>query len=155
MKPYSDSVEEKMRIFFASLKEDDKRRYAALEAEKIGWGGQIYIKRLLGCDFKTTRKGSEELEGKIDVDFSRSRREGAGRKPKKNDETVKGIFLDVLSEHTAGSPMEDGTLWTYLTQTGIADAMKEKGADVSRYVVKQLLAGHGYVKRKSQKKSHG
>jgi (2Fe-2S) ferredoxin len=62
------------------------------------------------------------------------------------------VFDKVLAEHTAGSPMEEGLLWTYLNMSEIVDEMKLKGANVSRTVVKKLLRAAGFVKRKSQKK---
>ena len=40
----------------------DTRRYAAVEAVKLGHGGIEYVSRLLGCDPKTIRRGITELE---------------------------------------------------------------------------------------------
>jgi hypothetical protein len=62
--------------------------------------------------------------------------------------------LEVVSDHTAGSPTDELVKWTYLNQVEIAILMCEKGVVVSRFVVKQLLAKFGFVKRKSQKKTH-
>ena len=36
---YSNSIESEMKKFYKSLSEKDKRRYAAIEAHKLGWGG--------------------------------------------------------------------------------------------------------------------
>ena len=44
-----------------SLSEKDRRRYAALEAAKLGHGGADYIATVLGCDPKTIRHGQHEL----------------------------------------------------------------------------------------------
>jgi len=40
-------IEIKMRDFYNSLSEKDRRRYAAIEAEKLGYGGASYIRQLL------------------------------------------------------------------------------------------------------------
>lgn len=53
--------EEHMRNFYRSLNEKDRRRYAAVEAEKLGFGGIRRVARILGCDPKTVRRGQEEL----------------------------------------------------------------------------------------------
>ncbi len=36
---YSLEIEVKMRAFYESLSEKDRRRYAAVETEKLGYGG--------------------------------------------------------------------------------------------------------------------
>ncbi len=38
---YDEEQEQMMRLFFRSLPEDHRRRYAAVEAHKIGFGGGI------------------------------------------------------------------------------------------------------------------
>ena len=62
MDPYSPQVCEHMKAFYYSLSEKDRRRYAAVEAEKLGHGGTDYIANVLGCDPKTIRHGSSEVE---------------------------------------------------------------------------------------------
>ena len=48
--PYPAEVEKAMQVMYRSLRENDRRRYAAVEALKLGHGGIDYIARLLGCD---------------------------------------------------------------------------------------------------------
>ena len=61
------------------------------------------------------------------------------------------MFLEILKEHTAGSPMDEAIKWTNLGQRNISKAFREKGYNVSEHVVKQLLKKHKYVRRKMQK----
>jgi hypothetical protein len=63
LKPYSEEHEQQMRAFYTSLPERDKRRYAALEARKLPYGGISYLCRVLGCDPKTIGRGLAELDG--------------------------------------------------------------------------------------------
>lgn len=58
---YSSQVESRMKAFYDSLAEKDRRRYAAIEADKLGWGGTDYIAKVLGCDPKTIRQGKRDL----------------------------------------------------------------------------------------------
>ena len=51
-----------MKAFYDSLSEKDRRRYAAIEAAKLGHGGIEYIATVLGCDPKTIRHGQQELD---------------------------------------------------------------------------------------------
>jgi hypothetical protein len=76
MTAYSPEVERMMKRLFASLKESDRRRYAAIEAAKLGHGGIESIAGILECDPKTIRAGLAELEGEDDLDTGRSRKKG-------------------------------------------------------------------------------
>ncbi len=155
-KIYNAKIVSKMKKFYASLDEVGKRHFAGLEAEKIGHGGRTYIRNLLGCDYKTMRKGANELRlSSKKINPKRLRKTGGGRKSKVEDAQVNKIFLKVISKHTAGSPEDENKKWTYLNEEEIVDEMRLRNADVSRYVVRQLLPKHEYVKRKSQKKSIG
>ncbi len=62
---YSQEIESKMRLFFNSLNERDRRHYAAVEAYKLGYGGISYISEVLGMDNKTIQKGIDELKKTI------------------------------------------------------------------------------------------
>ena len=62
MYPYPPEVCAHMKAFFESLSEKDRRRYAAVEAEKLGHGGQEYIASVLGCSERTIRQGRDDVE---------------------------------------------------------------------------------------------
>ncbi|SIN83975.1 hypothetical protein SAMN05444166_1208 [Singulisphaera sp. GP187] len=55
MEAYTPTVQRMMKRLFGSLKENDRRRYAAIEAAKLGHGGVEYIAGVLECDPKTIR----------------------------------------------------------------------------------------------------
>lgn len=77
MDAYPVDVEAKMKRFFGWLSEKDRRRYAAVEAAKLGHGGVEYVARVLGCDPKTIRQGLAELEESEDPAAGRVRKKGA------------------------------------------------------------------------------
>ena len=77
MEVYSAEIEEKMQRFFGWLSEKDRRRYAAVEAAKLGYGGVEYIARVLACDPKTIRQGLRDLEATEDEAAGRIRKKGA------------------------------------------------------------------------------
>ena len=78
MSVYSRDVERRMKVLFSRLSEKDKRRYAAVEADKLGHGGQEYISALFGIDPKTIREGLADLEEEDDPAGDRIRKKGAG-----------------------------------------------------------------------------
>jgi hypothetical protein len=107
---YSKETEEQMRLFYEKLSEKEKRRYAAIEAEKLGHGGQQYICKLLGCSPTTLRVGRAELRERAGGPEEGVRRPGGGRK--KIREKIEGIdelFLEIVEENTAGSPMDENS----------------------------------------------
>ena len=61
MNRYPVDVEEHMQVLYGSLSEKDRRRYAAIEVEKVGHGGLSYVAKLFGCDPETVKHGLEDL----------------------------------------------------------------------------------------------
>jgi hypothetical protein len=145
-----------MKKLYQTLSEKDKRRYAAVEALKLGHGGQSYIAQLLSCSRNTITEGLKDLAELPDGSgYERPiRQPGGGRKG--YEETYPAIdeqFLAVLADHTAGDPMDEQIRWTNLSRQEIADRLAEQyGVRVSRTVIKQLLKKHDYRQRKAQKK---
>ncbi len=76
MEGYSAAVESQIIRFYRSLNERDRRRYAAVEAVRLGHGGVESISQLLGCDPKTIRHGIAELESDEDLATQRQRKKG-------------------------------------------------------------------------------
>lgn len=62
MASYAAEIQLHMRRLYDSLSEKDRRRYAAVEAEKLGRGGVEYVARLFDCDADTVRRGFEDVE---------------------------------------------------------------------------------------------
>jgi hypothetical protein len=76
MTTYPSYVERHMKALYESLSEKDRRRYAAVEAEKLGHGGVEYVASLFDCDADTVRHGHQDME-QLPMD------EAAGRVRKK------------------------------------------------------------------------
>lgn len=83
MNKYTKEKENMMIKFHQSLDESSKRRYAAIESNKLGHGGKKYIKELLGTSYDSISKGMKELR-EMDLNKDgRIRRKGGGSKGKK------------------------------------------------------------------------
>lgn len=152
MQTYPAPIEIQMQGYYQSLSEKDRRRYAAIEAVKLGYGGQAYIRQLFGCHHETLQLGLRELQDQASLGDERIRQPGGGRKSA--FETIAGLdeaFLQVLERHTAGSPMDETIKWTNLKRHEIAALLKEVGIEVSVTVVDQLLKKHNFRKRKAVK----
>lgn len=62
MTTYAPEVEGQMKAFYDSLSEKDRRRYAAVEAAKLGYGGIEYVAGVLACHPNTIRQGREDVQ---------------------------------------------------------------------------------------------
>ncbi len=100
------------------------QKKTAVEAEKLGYGGAVYMQKLFNCDNRTVLHGKQDLESDLSKENDRVRQIGAGRKP--IIETTAGTddaFLDVIEDHTAGSPMDETIKWTNRSRLSIADLL--------------------------------
>ena len=124
---YSLEHEQEMKRLHDSLSEKDRRRYAGIEAKKLGYGGISYICTLFFCDEKTVKRGMRELKDEQSLNQPGIRKAGGGRK--KSADKLAGIdeaLQDVLKEHTAGDPMDEKVKWTALSRSEIAKSLKKE-----------------------------
>jgi hypothetical protein len=145
---------ESSRQFFNRLSEKDRRHFAAIEAERLGWHGVRDVSEFYGIHPNTIRQGKQELAtGLPDDDVSRIRKAGGGRKRAETQyPDIDKAFLDVLDKHTAGNPMNGEIRWTQLGDTEIRDHLQARGYSVGIAAVKRLLTKHHYHRRQAAKK---
>ncbi len=85
MVAYSEEAINAMRIYCNSLPEKDRRHYAAVEAIKLGWGGDTYISKLLGVARSSIHQGTKEIKDETlrqQIPSKKQRRPGGGAKKK-------------------------------------------------------------------------
>lgn len=132
-KTYAPEIEQLLRQYHQSLSEKDRRRFAALEAIKLGHGGIEYIARILACDPQTIRVGMRELKQlPHDPAGPRVRKLGGGRK--KTETQHPDVIEQVqrtIDHRTAGDPMRHNLVWTDLTPREIADSLDQQDLSVS------------------------
>jgi len=156
MKKYPKTIEQQMRNFYNVLSEKDRRRYAGIEATKLGRGGIIYICEIFECDYSSVSRGQKELTSELDKNDKRQRAEGGGRKSiLSTREGIDEAFLEIIEDSTAGSPMDGNIKWTNLSRKEIANRLEEKGFKVSVDIVRQLLEKHNFRKRQAFKTVSG
>jgi hypothetical protein len=136
-----------------SVAEKDRRRYAAIEARKLGRGGLSSIASVLGCDRQTIARGMQELTAPDALEHARIRPPGGGRKSSLEAiPELEAAFLRVLEHDTAGSPLNAEVKWTTLTYHEMTDHLKEQDIQVRVTVVKQLVQKPHVVRRTAPKR---
>ena len=151
---YQTEVEQKMRNVYDCLSEKDRRRYAAAEVVKLGYGGVAYIARLFGCSPESIEHGVRERDQLPDDPLgNRIRRPGAGR-PKieeQHPEVVQHV-QQIIGHRTAGDPMRADVTWTDLTPNEIAGHLREEFETIiAPRIVRRILGGLNFGLRKIAK----
>ncbi len=71
---------QQMNVLLSRLDEQQRRWYVALEADRIGHGGDVLMSKVTGLDEKTIRRGRREMRaGLADRPAKRIRLAGGGR----------------------------------------------------------------------------
>src|SRR3954453_14637711 len=94
------------------LDELARRRWAAVEAISLGWGGVAAVAEATGMSRTTIAKGIREGRGAVEPPVGRIRRPGGGRKPATHgDPGLAAALENLLEPSTRGHP-ESPLRWT-------------------------------------------
>ena len=80
---YTPETEKLIQLHYSRLGEKERRHYAAIEAQKLGFGGKMYLSKLLHLNRRTLNKGLLELLDESvynQIPPGKQRRPGGGRK---------------------------------------------------------------------------
>ncbi len=78
--PPERALQRRMNVFMSRLDEAQRRWYAALEAQRVGQGGERLLAQITGLDEQTIRRGREELGTEVTAcSPTQVRQPGAGR----------------------------------------------------------------------------
>ena len=110
-----------------SLDERGRRRWAAIEARSLGRGGTAAVAEAIGMSDRTIRNGIRELESGVSLPAGRQRRQGAGRKPRKDEQPSLVAALEkMISPTTRGEPTNP-LRWTCKSTRNLAAALQNQG----------------------------
>lgn len=84
----TDTLQDRYKLFFSKLSEPQKRWFAALESERLGYGGTKAVCELFEMSPTTVSRGRRELDnGLTEYPSDRIRKPGSGR-PKSEKKTL-------------------------------------------------------------------
>ena len=148
-------IREKYRLIVSELDERGRRRWAAIEAFSLGWGGISAVAVATGLSDRTIRNGVQELADGDDLEPSRQRRTGGGRRSREDEQPELLDALDALLEPTIrGDPMSP-LRWTCKSTQTLAEALSAQGFEVSSTKVGSLLKEQGYSLQSNRKTIEG
>src|SRR4051812_36818043 len=143
--------------FLDTLNHEQRRLYAAVEANRIGRGGASSISEITGLCAHTIAFGRRQLaellaEGRLP---KRERKPVKGR-PRKEEETpaIRAALEEMLSDEVAGSPEGEET-WVRSSCRKLADRLKEKGFSLSHNTIWRTLKRMGFSMKTHVRKRRG
>jgi len=153
-------IRERYRKLKGSLTERARRLFVANEAIAFGYGGIVAAARATGMAPSVIGRGIAEVRAIEDgtaeeLDPSRSRRPGGGRKKATEKDPRLVPALKALVESTTRGDPESPLLWTARSQRNIVDALTKQGHQTSMKMVSRLLKGLGYSLQANRKRLEG
>lgn len=147
-------VRDKFAAMMPELDERGRRRWAAMEARSLGWGGVAAVALATGISDRTIRSGIKEMS-RPDELGDRQRKPGGGRKRREVEEPGILPALDALVEpESRGDPMSP-LRWTCKSTRSLAAELKRQGFTVSSVKVGELLKRQGYSLQANRKTLEG
>jgi transposase len=148
-------IREKYQAIVPELDERGRRRWAAIEARSLGWGGIVAVAAATGMSDRTIRTGIKELDDPHGLSPERQRRAGGGRRSREHEQAGLVEALEVIVESgTRGDPQLP-LRWTCKSTRTLAKALQEQGYQVSHTKVSQLLQSRGYSLQANRKTREG
>jgi len=149
-----EDLTQKWDVMSPYLDERSRRIWAAVEADRLGWGGVTLVSKATGLRRKTISKGKKEIKDPL-KQGDRLRKKGGGRKGKKE------VFPNLLEQleqlvqpHTKGDPMRP-LRWSSKSTYKLSEELKLKGYDVSPNTVSNMLKEEGYSLQLNRKDREG
>ena len=141
-----ERLKKKFEALAPLLTERARRRWAAVEAQALGWGGVTRVAEATGLCRATIQAGMAEWPGKQPAAererlVGRVRRPGAGRK--RLEDRAPGVLRDLealVEPATRGDP-QSPLRWTCKSPQKLAAALKEQGDKMSERKVAARLTG--------------
>ncbi len=137
---------QQLLLVFSRLDESQRRWFVALEAKRLGFGGDRLLSQITGMDEKTSRRGRDEPDASlVDNPPDRIRRPGGGRPPVENkNPAIVPALQAVIEPETAGDPMS-AQKWVRSSLRRLSACLSGAGHPASPPTVARLLGQLGYA----------
>ena len=150
-----DGLELKFNALVGDLDERGRRRWAAIEAMALGYGGITAVSLATGLSDRTIRNGIEELQSDNPLPSGRQRRNGGGRKPLESSQHDLIDAIDRLVEPTERGDPQSPLRWTCKSLSNLQRELVSQGYRVGRTKISNILRSLGYSLQGNRKTREG
>lgn len=140
------------------LDERSRRMWCAVEAESYGYGGILLVHKATGLSKSTISKGKRELHAVTEAAAdkkNRMRASGGGRKSITEKYPTLLSDLDELIEPATRGDPENPLRWSSKSTIKLAEALNNKGYNITQRTVYNLLEQQQYSMKSNRKSQEG
>lgn len=149
------SIKERFEAVAPLLDEKQRRLFAAIEANLLGYGGVDKVSQETGVSRRAIAEGRKELKQIKIIKSGRIRKPGGGRKSLVEKSPRLKMELEALVEPSTRGEPESPLRWTCKSVRNLSETLKQKGYQVSHTVVAELLQEMGYSLQANRKTQEG
>jgi hypothetical protein len=145
-----------LAAFLSVLNHEQRRLYAAVEANRLGRGGVGTVKAMMGMCAPTVARGRRELADLVEgKPFQKELKPVRGR-PRAEEKcpAITAALEEMLTDEVAESPQEDYK-WVRSSARKLAERLKERGFSVGPTTVWRLLIRMGFSMRTNVRRWRG
>jgi hypothetical protein len=145
-----------LRLFLAMLNHEQRRIYAAVESNRIGFGGVRKVAQIMGLSTPTVAHGRRQLADLLEGKALESKPHPGGGRPRTEEKlpAVIAALREPLSDEVAGDPMGEQT-WVRSSVRKLARRLRDKYFRLSHGTVWSLLKRMGFSMKTSVRKRRG
>src|SRR5262245_1491254 len=145
-----------LRLFLSMLNDEQRRLYAAVESNRLGWGGASRVADVMGLCPATVARGRHELAELLQGKTIKKERKPVPGRPRIEQQypAITGRLEGLLSDEVAGSP-EGERKWVRSSVAKLAKRLRELGFSISNDTVWRLLKRMGFSMKTNVRKRRG
>jgi hypothetical protein len=134
-----NGLRQKYNALVNDLDERGRRRWAATEADSIGYGGIAAVAEATGLSDRTVRNGIREIRANRSIPAGRQRRVGGGRKALETTQRNLMNAVELLIEPSERGDPQSPLRWTCKSLTNLQSELQAQGYSVGRTKISELL----------------
>jgi len=145
-----------LQVFLATLSNEQRRLYAAVESRRQGRGGVGRVAQIMGLGKQAVAHGRRQLADLLEGKFPHRAPHPVGGRPRTEEKlpAITAALEEMLSNEVAGDPM-GGPIWVRSSAKKLAQRLRQKGFPVSPPTVWRLLKRMGFSMKTSIRKRRG
>ena len=149
------TLKKEYQVLSEELSENGRRKWAALQAQKLGFGGKSALHRVTGLDYKTINRGIKEIATGDGLEKGRIRHRGSGRKRLTDQQPGLLSCLEMLVESSTCGDPQTALKWTSKSIAHLHEEILKHGYQISAKSVYNLLVELGYSLQANRKVIEG